>query len=206
LVQFELVSPLELENAEMPSRTVYSNYCGWRYRSSIGCGYNGRPISDNKNKRFVESGFNGEGVGGEVHFTNEDLANPDNPITDFAATGDVPGEYPEWSPYQEYMSGDVVRRISRKGDSELYPETVYVCRGSGVMSNPLFDKKNWIEDSCDKSLCGCRMRFHDDAENAGGCHRKRGGSMYADTNLKYKESDQGLPFGAFPGVDSYDFK
>ena len=206
LVQFELVSPLELENSEIPSRTIYSNYCGWRYRSSIGCGYNGRPIADKKNKRFVESGYEGDGVGGEVHLTNEDMSNPDINITDFAATGDVVGDYPEWSPYEEYMSGDVVKRISRKGDAELYPETIYVCVGSGVQSNPLFDKKNWIEDSCDNSLCGCRMRFSDDAENAGGCHRKRGSSKFRDVNQKYKESSHGLPFGAFPGVEPYDFK
>ena len=204
IVQFELVSPLELENSEIPSRTVYSNYCGWRYRSSIGCGYNGKPIADSKNKKFVESGYDGEGVGGEVHFNNESLANPELNITDFAATGDIVGDYPEWSPYQEYISGDVVKRVSSKGNAELYPETVYVCVGSGVMSNPAFDRKNWIEDSCDKSLCGCRTRFSDKAEDAGGCHRKRGASF--NNNIDYKESKQGLPFGAFPGVEPYDFK
>lgn len=207
MVQFELVSPLELENAVMPSRTIYSNYCSWRYRSSIGCGYNGRPISDNKNVRFVDSGYQGEGVGGQVHITNEDMVhNPDHPILEFAATGDVPGEYPEWDPYSEYISGDVVKTISTKGDAQLYPETIFVCVGSGVKSNPRNDRKNWIEDSCDKSLCGCRLRFSDDAQNAGGCHRKRGTSQFEKVNQEYKESSQGLPFGAFPGVEPYDFK
>ena len=45
-IQFELASALEKENAFIPSRKIVFNVCQWRYRSNIGCGYNGIPLSD----------------------------------------------------------------------------------------------------------------------------------------------------------------
>ena len=41
-IEFELVSPLELESQTLPGRIMVSNYCPWRYRG-IGCKYGSRP-------------------------------------------------------------------------------------------------------------------------------------------------------------------
>jgi len=46
IIQFELTSPLEKEAAFLPNRKIVFNTCQWRYRSNIGCGYSGPPISD----------------------------------------------------------------------------------------------------------------------------------------------------------------
>jgi len=48
VIQLELASPLEKENAFIPSRKIVYNTCQWRYRSNIGCGYNGIPQTDGK--------------------------------------------------------------------------------------------------------------------------------------------------------------
>jgi len=40
-VEFELVSPLEVENYKLPSRIMVANYCPWKYRG-IGCRYGSR--------------------------------------------------------------------------------------------------------------------------------------------------------------------
>ena len=48
VIQLELASPLEKENAFIPSRKIVYNTCQWRYRSNIGCGYNGPPQTDGK--------------------------------------------------------------------------------------------------------------------------------------------------------------
>jgi len=40
-VEFELVSPLEIENYKLPSRIMVANYCPWKYRG-IGCRYGSR--------------------------------------------------------------------------------------------------------------------------------------------------------------------
>jgi len=45
LVEFELASPLELENVNFPKRVVMSRYCSFHYRG-IGCRYSGPPIAD----------------------------------------------------------------------------------------------------------------------------------------------------------------
>jgi len=48
VIQFELVSPLEKEAAFIPNRKIVYNTCQWKYRSNIGCGYNGLPVTDSK--------------------------------------------------------------------------------------------------------------------------------------------------------------
>jgi|TARA_R110000824_G_scaffold38869_6_gene118268 lambda family phage minor tail protein L len=47
-IQFELVSPLEYENAKIPNRKIVYNACQWQYRHHIGCGYKGLPVTDSK--------------------------------------------------------------------------------------------------------------------------------------------------------------
>ena len=97
IVAFELVSPLELQNANIPARRIYANACPWMYRGAIGCGYNGKPISDSKNKRYVASGYyprvNIFGnmqdismVGSEVYFT--DFSDEGTHITHVAGGGE----------------------------------------------------------------------------------------------------------------------
>lgn len=55
IIQFELASPLEKENAFIPSRKVVFNVCQWRYRDSIGCGYNGPPKSDGNGNPLISN-------------------------------------------------------------------------------------------------------------------------------------------------------
>ena len=40
-IEFELVSPLEVENYKLPARIMVANYCSWKYRG-IGCRYGSR--------------------------------------------------------------------------------------------------------------------------------------------------------------------
>lgn len=198
-VEFELVSPLELENSTIPSRVIYSNHCEWKYRSTVGCGYIGKPISDIKNQRFINSGFAGEGVGAHNHLTQENIGAG----KEFAEPDPDTNSYEEWSKYNLYSSGDVVSISPKNGTSANSPVSIFVCIGQDVESNPFFDKENWVQDQCDKSICGCRLRFSDDATGAGGC--KRYFSNYGSDQF-YSESNEGLPFGGFPGVEPYDFK
>ena len=48
IIQLELSSPLESEQAFIPNRKLVYNTCQWQYRNSIGCGYTGLPITDGK--------------------------------------------------------------------------------------------------------------------------------------------------------------
>jgi len=46
IIEFELVSVLEKEQAFIPNRKIVYNTCQWKYRHGIGCGYVGAPVSD----------------------------------------------------------------------------------------------------------------------------------------------------------------
>lgn len=199
IVEFELVSLLELQNASIPARTMYSNYCGWQYRSNIGCGYRGKPISNQKNKRFVPSGYTGQMVGEETYFTGSFLDD------EFAKQTGLSG-YDEWTRTGTYNKGDVVRIEPLDEDRDLYPVNVYVCLEDGVRSNPIGDTERWVLDDCDKTLCGCRLRFSHMATGAGGGKRMNVNNKSATQHVEWTESGNGLPYGGFPGIDPYDFK
>jgi len=53
-VEFELVTPLELENQKIPNRKVHSLRCGFVYRG-YGCRYAGPPVADLDDNMLVES-------------------------------------------------------------------------------------------------------------------------------------------------------
>lgn len=48
-VEFELASPLEIENVTFPRRTVMARYCSFHYRGN-GCRYMGAPIADENDR------------------------------------------------------------------------------------------------------------------------------------------------------------
>ena len=51
IVEFELASPLELDNVTFPKRSVMARYCGFHYRGN-GCRYAGPPIADENDSRI----------------------------------------------------------------------------------------------------------------------------------------------------------
>jgi lambda family phage minor tail protein L len=185
VVQFELVSILELESASVPNRKIYSNNCTWSYRSELGCRYGGKPIADEKNKRFLSLGYNGMTVGEETYLYDSFDKNT------FGAN------IYEWSSTEVYKKGDIVFISAYDGDKINKPDSFYVCLYDDVESFPPRDRENWVLDECDKSLCGCRLRFSESSLEAGGGIRNE---------EKWTEQDKGLPFGGFPGVDPYDYQ
>lgn len=56
IVEFELASPLELDNVTFPKRSVMARYCGFHYRGN-GCKYMGPPIAD-ENDMFLRMPLN----------------------------------------------------------------------------------------------------------------------------------------------------
>ena len=52
-VEFELITPLELDNQKIPNRKVHSSRCSWVYRG-YGCRYSGPPIAYQTDQLFVD--------------------------------------------------------------------------------------------------------------------------------------------------------
>jgi len=186
IIQFELVSSLELEGTEVPARIVLPNYCGWVYRCSIGCGYKGLPI-ETASTEPLTTGFSKES----------------------GNTGAVaPGLYPNgiddvdsWDSYGKngtevdprgYDLGDVVKIIPRNADNP-YKSTpsVFVCiKGHALASahHPFFDKNFWAKDECNKTLEACKKRFSP--------------GKLSEYN-KIDKTYPGIRFGGFPGTDKH---
>lgn len=176
LLEFELVSALELEGAEVPARIVLSGYCPWKYRCSVGCGYKGMPI-ENSDKLDLTS-FN-EGPAAATKYDQGGLPN-----------------FPEWKHYGKtgdsstprgYDKGDVVK-ISPVHETDPAP-LVFVCildHSLAKEHHPLFDRKVWALDECRKTVDSCKLRF-------------------GARNDHNKSTVGGLPFGGFPSTQRYEF-
>lgn len=182
IVEFELVSLLELQNAKVPNRKIYSNHCQWKYRGQSGCGYTGAPIADQKNKKFIDSGYEGMTIGKDVYFTSSEF--------------DINKQFGEWDLFTVYNKGDLVEVTPFDFDPIIKPKSIYICVEDNTESFPPRDPSSWVLDECDKTICGCKLRFSEAAKDAGGAKRK---------GVDYSEGTKGLPFGGFPGVDPYDF-
>lgn len=200
LVELELVSSLELENVNIPARTISSRYCSWVYRG-LGCRYGkdtnvvgdnqDRPIGNVDDNLFVvKSGAN--------YRLNKDIF----PIDKIGANiDDVLTASGLWKTGTSYSVGDYVFRLSERANlsqgltANFYQNhpVYYVCK-SGHTSNesnkPEKQSDLWEKDICSKKLGGCKLRFNNDEYSS-------------DANQI--NSDKDLPFGGFPGTENFSY-
>lgn len=185
VIEFELVSALEIDDAYIPARTVLSGYCSFKYRCSIGCKYKGLPLETSDGRSLIH-GFSKNKIEGQGLL--------DSSLT-FA-------QIKEWSRYGKFGSpnnlkgydlGDVVKIVG-KGSTNPYIITpdVFVCVQSHSLAqehHPFFHKEYWQKDECRKSLDACALRFDN-----------------SDSELvKYNKasSSSHIRFGGFPGTERF---
>jgi len=179
IVKFELASPLEKEGGEIPSRKIVCHTCQWRYRSVEGCGFtdtNNSPIVADSKNNIISHTISGIRVNDSV-LNNLSIENE----TDDAWTGvnRLPlsrnlqdrGEYDEDI---QYVTGDFVSVLPE--DPNMNQTQYYVCTDIASGISPSKSSKVWIQESCSKTIDGCRLRFGE------------------------FENVNGLPFGGFPGA------
>jgi len=149
-VEFELTSPLDLENFEVTNRQILAKYCYWGYRSH-GCNYYGKPIER-------ENAYN---------FTDAD-GNIITPET--SANGFLTNVNYLWSQTETYNKGRVVYLENPKIyinknplDNNSYAgplRTWYVCVANGIINqNPQSNPTYWQKDGCSKKISSCKKRF-----------------------------------------------
>lgn len=130
IVQFELSSPIELQNVHLPRRQIIANVCTWKYRDPRTCGYSGAPIADSANRLFTGSYYN--------------MILSDRGTYNVATT---------------YNRGDYVKTYSSLPQLSAIP-IVYVCLVDGTVGvNPVGNPGSWVSDSCPKTVAGCVLRF-----------------------------------------------
>jgi len=193
LIEFELSSPLDVENQFLPSRKILDNVCFWKYRGT-GCNYGciknydkqtitvngtnytadsifatnkynlGIPIADENNKEFwTVAGYNLQAI---------------NFRGDYDATVStyVPGDIVLFTDSVDF---DFLSRDIQASQNSISVE-MYVCiQAGGTGKDPRLNKTFWVKDACSKSLKGCKLRW--------------------------EQYPEGLPYGGFPGTRPFEF-
>lgn len=137
-VEFELASPLDLENFEVNNRLVLSRYCSWHYRAQ-GCNYDGPPIQT-EDGRDITLNIKSAQSWETLSINNE------------------------WATGRSYVSGDPVflynKKLTLADDS---PSKIWYVSQTGHISTeitrPDLNVKYWIKDGCGKKINNCKVRF-----------------------------------------------
>lgn len=147
VVEWEMVTPLEIPQAKLPNRIMLANQCVWKYRSAAMCGYSGVPVADYANKKFADSTASG-GYG----FTLNDRG--------------------QWSSTATYNQGDYIYIVSTL-DINAGEKFYYVCKTNSTITTPPnsalgIGVNPWIADACSHLVTGCKCRFATGALPFGG--------------------------------------
>ncbi len=134
IVEFELASILELNKVKIPRRRMFATNCGFEYRNSSGCDYQGIPVADAADKKFGAGGYG--------------LTLNDRGI---------------WSSSSSYDSGDYVYIESPffNEDNTQRKRFYYVCMVDGTIgpeTRPAISD-NWKLEMCSRKINGCLCRF-----------------------------------------------
>jgi len=132
IVQWELISPIELNNLQLPRRQIIANDClaPVKYRDTRTCGYSGLPVADITNKVFGAGGYG---------YTLVDQ-----------------GQYNAATTYNQGDCVFVYSSLPQFNGIKIY----YVCSTNGTVGvNPVTNPGLWIQDSCAKTPAACALRF-----------------------------------------------
>jgi lambda family phage minor tail protein L len=149
-VEFELTSPLDLENFEVTHRNILAKYCYWTYRGH-GCNYKDVPVETERGLSFTDASGNS--------------VTPDIPTTTFLTNSTY-----RWNETTSYEKGNIAYLENSKifvnkkpFDENSYEGPLrnwYVCVSDGVINkNPQNHPDLWQKDGCSKKLSACKKRF-----------------------------------------------
>jgi len=199
LVEFELVSSLELENINIPSREISARYCNWVYRG-YGCryGYNSRSLLDGFDRPIADIRDNLLVVpdGGNWQLNPEVFSSPKIA----SSINGVLTNQGRWAVGQSYSPGDYVHTVSDRiknsqGLTANYFQNhpvYYVCKVTHIAtdaSRPQLNSNFWVKDECSKKINSCQFRYDNE--------------LYAGEDGI--NNDKSLPFGGFPGTDTFSY-
>ena len=154
-VEFELTSPLDIDNFSVNSRNIISKFCYWQYRGE-GCRYAGLPIEDSDGNPFEDI----DGVAVVPKYN----APADSPVWFFNDQSAI------WNASKKYERGDIVVTESptlflpsQNANGIGTPlKTVFVCVSGGHSGElPEGNPSYWRKDGCSKRLSACQKHFTD---------------------------------------------
>jgi lambda family phage minor tail protein L len=224
-IEFELVSPLEMDTVKLPSRHVISNYCNWVYRGH-GCGYGntylhpaevfnedpgaaiGVPRADEKDRRFVKGSgsywldqTNTQTIEGEdKKILNTNIAW--NALDKKGETNKDPFHYSGlYNPTGIYLSGDYV--YIPGAESSYY---------EGFSSDPniiaYFVAKptgQTVTEIDGEAFPHYNISGSDPRSDFSNWAKDQCSKTIAGCALRFSGCTVGMPFGGFPGTDKFGY-
>lgn len=142
LMEFELVTPLEMENYKVPNRAGFARYCYWAYRG-YGCRYAGEPKTNIKGDAFSTSSLVNKNLWIKGTSYN---------VNDFVYTEN-----------KSYLLIDEDESDPTNPTNQEGLKTFYVCLEAHTAAEgdfPAFSSK-WAKDACVKNISACNLRFGD---------------------------------------------
>lgn len=130
-VQFELTSPLDLDEFTVPGRLVLPRYCSFAYRG-CGCQYNGFPVEQGDGTPFPVA----------PNLTNFSYATYSN----------------EWQYDKHYPAGSVVFLETTRNPRRTF-YVANLDHTSNDLNQPATNPLVWSKDGCQKTISACRKRF-----------------------------------------------
>ena len=194
LIQFELITPFDLQSLESASRAIYGKYCYWQYRGS-GCNYKGDLICKENDLYFSKNPKS-------IKYSNGSYREVVDPasgkIISFADESEAI-EYYSWREDKNYEAGDVVviANIDLNGLKDP-PYTWFVCITTHLSSRLTYPNKStsfWEKDGCSKGVEACKKRF-----------LKITDQKLNGYNNDFEVMMGILPFGGFPGTDKFKYE
>lgn len=186
LIQFELITPFDLQSLETATRSIHGRYCYWQYRGS-GCGYEGDLICQENNLDFD--------VSPNFHIKNE--------LGTFLKQNYLDSiiQY-KWQLEKNYSIGDIVfiENLDFNGFKDP-PRTFFVCLKNHISSrftDPNTSYDLWQKDGCSKTISACKKRFSN-----------RNYVSKSNQYIAYNDFDTNngiMPFGGFPGTDKFNYE
>lgn len=187
IIQFELITPFDLESLETATRSIYGRYCYWQYRGA-GCGYQGDLICKEDDSDFSISPSSASHLRNSVNqFVNQTY---EDTIKNF-----------KWSLDKNYSAGDIV--FIENADFNGFkdpPRTFFVCIKSHSSSKFITPDKSyefWEKDGCSKTIKACKKRFLNSPYVS-----FLGYAAYNDSDVV----NNIMPFGGFPGTDKFQYQ
>jgi lambda family phage minor tail protein L len=168
-ISFELASILDVEGQQLPKETVLNDKCRFNYRGA-GCFY--------EYNTYRNTSLHGS----NSWLPNEALpvANSNNEkITSIIGINNIIVRG-KWQNTISYNKGDAV--FIEKNGIKYY----FVCKVA-TTTNPPPNNTDWTEDSCSKTIAGCKLRWSNKL------------SPFKDLNGDFIKGV--LPFGGYPGVN-----
>jgi lambda family phage minor tail protein L len=179
-INYELVSPADMEGLVLPARFAVGKYCAWEYQGLLH-GRGGCPVPANSFNLWIDE--------------NDRLI-----ATDPATSG-----YGTWATATTYESaqtngtntGDTVKRVNPDTGGWQFYECVITNSGRQPEKYPTYWKRL---DICGKKLSSCKVRFQ--TRRSAVHNTLAAGSLIPDDET-HRNSAEPLPFGGFPGSQKF---